>query len=88
MATIIPIVTGEGSQTRLLDNAFYPRKAVAKARESYREYCMVNAVPTGEGQVALTVTVFPEHTKNAREVLLEFWNFLLDTACEIHMERT
>ena len=86
MATIIPIVTAEVRQTRLLDNTLYPRKAFAKARESYQQYCLVNAVPTAEGQVAVTVSVLPEHANDAREVLLEFWNFLLDTACEMHME--
>ena len=71
---------------RHIDNAFYPRKAFVKAREAYAAYCVVSALPVDHGLVEVTVKVKPEYADDARQVILEFWNFLLDTACEQQLE--
>ena len=71
---------------RSIDNALYPRKALVKAREAYAAYCTVKAKPRSDGLVDIVVEVKPEYADDARQVVLEFWNFLLDTACEIQME--
>lgn len=71
---------------RRVDNAFYPRKALVKAREAYAEYCVVSALPIDHGLVEVSVEVKPQYASDARQVILEFWNFLLDTACEQQLE--
>lgn len=72
--------------TRHIDNGLYPRRALASAREAYALYCMVRATPGDAGRVAITVTVRPEHEDDARQVVLEFWNFFLDAACQRRLE--
>jgi hypothetical protein len=72
--------------TRHIDNALYSRKALAKAREAYLKYCTVQVAQTPAGLVGVTVTVKPEFQQDARQVVLEFWNFFLDTACQQRFE--
>ncbi len=71
---------------RRIDNAFYPRKAFVKAREAYAAYCVVDVLPIDNGLVEVTVEVKPEYADDERQVTLEFWSFLLDTACEQQLE--
>jgi hypothetical protein len=72
--------------TRRIDNALYSRKALAAAREAYAQYCSVRATPQSDGLVDVTVDVKAEYAQESRQVTLEFWNYLLDTACQQRIE--
>lgn len=72
--------------TRHIDNAIYSRKALAAARDAYRNHCSVQVIPGPEGTVDVTVSVKEDYRDQAREVILEFWNYFLDTACQQHLE--
>jgi hypothetical protein len=72
--------------TRRVDNSIYSRKALADAREVYGKYCSVRAAPGSDGLVGITVAVKGEYEEEARRVILEFWNYFLDTACQQQLE--
>ena len=72
--------------TRHIDNGIYSRKALAEAREAYGEYCTIRATPSTSGDVAVTLQLKPEYTNEARQVILEFWNFFLDSSCKHKLE--
>ncbi len=72
--------------TRHIENSIYSRKALAAAREAFSAYCTVWAVPGEGGSVAITVSVRPEFSSDARQVVLEFWNYFLDAACQRRIE--
>jgi len=72
--------------TRTVDNDLYSRKALAAAREAYREYCVVRVTPAPEGLADITVQPHRQYEAEARQVILEFWNFFLDTACQQRLE--
>lgn len=72
--------------TRRIDNSIYPRKALADARKAYDQYCTVRAVPCNNGIVDITVSVKREYKQDARQIILEFWNYCLDTACQQRIE--
>ena len=72
--------------TRRIDNGIYSRKALVDAREAYGKYCTVRAMPGNDGFVGITVSVKGEYEPEARRVILEFWNFFLDTACQQRIE--
>ena len=71
---------------RTIDNTLYTRKALADARDAYRDFCVVKTAPHSDGLADITVTVKREYHADARQVILEFWNFFLDTACKQHLE--
>ena len=73
--------------TRYIDNVIYSRKALADAREAYNQYCTIRATPGAGGEIAVTVLLkgeFKDH--EARQVILEFWNFFLDSSCKHKLE--
>jgi hypothetical protein len=71
--------------SRILDNTIYPRGALADMRQAYREFCHSSVVPGATPDTAiLTMNVRERHAANARQVILEAWNYLLDRACQIH----
>lgn len=72
--------------TRHIDNAIYSRKALADVREAYGKYCTVRATPGANGDVAVSVTVKQEYIAEARQVILEFWNYFLDSSCKHKIE--
>lgn len=72
--------------TRRIDSTLYSRKALASARDAYREYCSVRAAPLQDGLVEIVVQPHRQYDSDARQIILEFWNFFLDTACEQHLE--
>jgi hypothetical protein len=72
--------------TRHIDNGIYSRKALAEAREAYGKYCSVRANPASSGDVAVTVLLKQEYKGEARQVILEFWNFFLDSSCKHKLE--
>jgi len=73
--------------TRHVENDIYSRKALAAAREAFASHCTVWAVPGEAGSAAITVSVRPEFTRDARQVVLEFWNYFLDSACQLRLEK-
>ncbi len=72
--------------TRQIDNSIYSRKALAATREAYRSYCNVQVRPSNDGKVGVTVEVMDEYKEQQRQVILEFWNYFLDTSCKQHLE--
>ena len=72
--------------TRNIDNKIYSRKALAEAREAYGNYCTIRATPAEGGGVSVTVQLKPEYRNEARQVILEFWNFFLDSSCKHKLE--
>ena len=72
--------------TRHIDNGIYSRKALAEAREAYGKYCAIRATPSSSGDVAVTVLLKQEYKGEARQVILEFWNFFLDSSCKHQLE--
>ena len=68
--------------TRTIDNTLYTRRALNEARNAFAKYCVVRATPDANGLVGITVTVNSDFQQDARQVILEFWNFFLDTACQ------
>jgi len=74
--------------TKILDNNIYSRKAVAEARNAFKEYCSVKATPETDNQVKLLIFVGPNHLERSNEVVLEFLNYALDRSIQIHIEAT
>ncbi len=73
---------------RILDNTIYPRRALTDMRHAYREFCHISIVPgTTPDTALLTIDVREPHAPNARQIILESWNYLLDRACQIHFEQ-
>lgn len=72
--------------TRIVDNELYLKKSLAAARDAYRDYCQVRATPKGYGLAEITVSVKKQYESEARQILLEFWNYFLDSACQHHLE--
>jgi hypothetical protein len=72
--------------TRVIDNAIYSRKAFASARQAYSDYCTMWAVPKSDGSVAITVSVRPQYEQEEQRIVLEFWNYFLDSACQLRFE--
>ena len=68
--------------TRTVDNALYTRRALHEAREAFNKYCVIRATPGTNGMADITVSVNREFEQDARQIVLEFWNFFLDTACQ------
>jgi hypothetical protein len=74
--------------SRTIDNTIYPRRALADMRQAYREFCQISVVPgTTPNTATLTIDVRERHAPNARQIVLEAWNYLLDRACQIHFEQ-
>jgi len=71
---------------RVIDHRLYPRKAISEARSAYKDYCAVCVEPLPSDCARLTVTVLPKHAANGREVVLSFFNFVLDKAAEINLQ--
>ncbi|NTU72797.1 hypothetical protein HGB07_01320 [Candidatus Roizmanbacteria bacterium] len=74
------------SNTRRLDNTLYPKKAVAEARMAYRDYCDFLIKKHGNDHVTLTISIKSNYSEHSRQIILEFWNYLLDTSCQVKIE--
>lgn len=72
--------------TRHIDNDIYSRRALAEVREAYGKYCTIRATPGASGDVAITLLLKQEYMSEARQVILEFWNFFLDSSCKHRLE--
>lgn len=74
------------SHTRCVDNTLYSRKALADTRSAYAQYCTIRGAPRPDGLVDITIEVKAAYAQDSRQVILEFWNFFLDTACQQRLE--
>lgn len=74
--------------TRYIDNGIYSRKALAEARDAYGKYCTIRSTPGPRGDLAVTMLLKHEYKGEARQVILEFWNFFLDSSCKHKIEST
>lgn len=72
--------------SRTIDQRLYPGEAISEAGHEYRNFCTLSISPLGSDQVEVVITVKPKHKARGREVVLEFLNYLLDRAAEIHLE--
>jgi hypothetical protein len=72
--------------TRTIDHTLYPRKALADARQAYREYCSLTVAPVDGEKVRVTIRVKDDYQDNARHVILEFLNYALDRSVQIHLD--
>ena len=72
--------------TRRIDNSIYSRKALAGVRDAYEIYCTVRATPVSDGFADITVSVKLDYEQESRRVILEFWNYFLDTACQQRLD--
>ena len=73
---------------RHIHNSIYTRRALASTREVYNAYCDVRVRPEEDGRVEIVLTVKPEFREQARQVILEFWNYFLDLSCQQHLSVT
>jgi hypothetical protein len=72
--------------SRAVDHTVYPRKALAEARQAYREYCDVTITPLSVQRAQVTISVKAAYHESAREVILEFLNYALDRSVQAHFE--
>jgi hypothetical protein len=72
--------------TRRIDNQLYSRKALNASREAYSKYCLVRVQPAHDGLADVTISVREAYKSEARKVILEFWNFFLDSTIQQHMD--
>lgn len=72
--------------TRVIDSTLYPRKAIADARQAFREYCSVQQKPLDGNAVEVSVTVDARHAADWQRVVLEFFNYALDRSAQLHFQ--
>ena len=73
---------------RTIDNNVYPRKALAEARDAFKNHCTVKISPITSREIIVTIFVDSVLTADdARQIILEFWNYALDRACQIYVEQ-
>ena len=71
---------------RTFDHTLYPRKALADARQAYRDYCTLKIVPAGNDKVLISIRVNESHESESRQVVLDFLNFALDRSAQLLFE--
>lgn len=71
---------------RVADASVYTSRALAAAREAYAPYLTVTAKPEDHGSVRVTLMLKPGCEGDARQIVLEFWNYYLDAACQRKLE--
>lgn len=73
--------------SRTLDNSLYSKSAVSAARHAFEAYCSVHVRPTGGHFAELTLTILPEYAGDSSQIILEFWNYLLDSSAQTFFEK-
>lgn len=68
--------------TREISNSIYTKKDLAEARQAFVKYLSVQVLPVSKGRVLLTIKVKSEYLSQEREVILEFFNYLMDTSIQ------
>lgn len=74
----------DGGATRILDATIYTRRALARTRAAFKNHCEVTTSPVGSNK--LLVSLRATNPSETREVVLEFWNYLLDESCIERLE--
>jgi hypothetical protein len=72
--------------TRLIDQDLYSRKAVAEARQAFRDYCSFDVSPLSENRAQITIHVRDEFKNDERQIALEFLNYLLSKSAQLALE--
>ena len=72
--------------TKTIDHQLYPRKAIAEARQAYREFLDFSVAPLSSDKAELTITVKEVHQNESKRIILEFFNFALDRSSQIQFE--
>lgn len=68
---------------RVIDTSIYTRKSLADTQAAFREHCTVSLSPTIEpNQVTVTIKAHTNDPTAIREIVLSFWNYLLDCSCQ------
>ncbi len=76
------VSTQQSEFSRSIDLSLYSRKALAAAQAAYRQYCRVEARPVDNGRLLVTISPLASETDDVRTLILEFWNYFLDCACQ------
>jgi hypothetical protein len=71
---------------KIIDHTIYPRKALADARQAYRDYCTLKVVPAGNDKVQISIRVNDAHERESRQVVLDFLNYVLDRSAQLLFE--
>lgn len=69
---------------RTIDHFIYSREAIADARQAYREFCNVKITRISSNQAILEIYVSNTDKNQAREIVLNFLNYALDRAAQLH----
>jgi hypothetical protein len=72
--------------TKTIDHTLYPRKALADARQAYRDYCTLKIVPVGSHKIQISIRVNEAHESESRQVVLDFLNYVLDRSAQLLFE--
>jgi hypothetical protein len=75
-----------GAFTRVISNAMYSRQSIAAAQAAFKQYCRVSAKPQGQGYVQVSIEVIGDAKSSARQAVLEFWNFVLDSEAKRRLD--
>jgi len=71
---------------REIDNGIYTRKALAETRGAYGMYCDISGQPMGDRGAKITINVKPAHQSDAKQIILELWNYFLDSSCKDYLD--
>jgi hypothetical protein len=72
--------------TKTIDHSLYPRTALADARQAYRDYCTLKILPQNNDCARVLITVNDSYDHEHRQVVLDFFNYLLDKSVQILLE--
>jgi hypothetical protein len=72
--------------SRTVDTRIYPRRALTDAQAAFRDHCRVDMRYVGHARVGVTVRPTAEDPAEQRRIVLEFWNFAIDAACQQHLD--
>ena len=72
--------------TKTLDHTLYPRKALAEARQAYRDYCHLNIRPLTNDRAQVSIVVKDAYENDSRQVVLDFLNYMLDRSAQLRFE--
>ena len=70
---------------REISNLIYSKRDLAEARQAFAKFLDVKVVPVSYGRVSLSVGVLAAFQNQEREIVLEFFNYLLDAAIQRRM---
>lgn len=70
---------------REISNLIYSKRDLAEARQAFAKFLDVKVVPVSYGRVSLSVGVLSAFQNQEREIVLEFFNYLLDAAIQRRM---